>query len=296
MDAAALDAWRDRPAAQQPDWPDPAAVAAITREIARIPPLVFAGECDNLTQRLAAVARGEAFVLQGGDCAETFAGSTADAIRGKLRTLLQMAVVLTYAASVPVVKIGRLAGQFAKPRSSATETRDGIELPSYRGDAVNGLEFTAAARTPDPRRLLDAYHCSAATLNVCRSLAGGGYADLRQVHAWNQDFVAGSPAGQRYEQLAEEIDRAIAFMNACGADPGEFRAVEFYSSHEALLLDYERALIRADPRGGQPYGSSGHLLWTGERTRDLGGAHLEFAQRIRNPVAVKIGPAVCPSD
>src|SRR5437660_10992357 len=176
MDAAALEAWRDRPTAQQPDWPDLAAVAAVTREIARIPPLVFAGECDNLKERLAAVARGEAFVLQGGDCAETFEGSTADAIRGKLRTLLQMAVVLTYAASVPVVKIGRLAGQFAKPRSAATETRDGVELPVYRGDAVNGIEFAAGARTPDPGRLLDAYYCSSVTLNLCRAFASGGYA------------------------------------------------------------------------------------------------------------------------
>ena len=172
----------------------------------------------------------------------------------------------------------------------AAEVRAGVELPSYRGDAVNGLEFTAAARTPDPRRLLDAYHCSSATLNVCRALAGGGYADLRQVHAWNQDFVAGSPAGQRYERLAEEIDRAIAFMHACGADPEQFRAVEFYSSHEALLLDYEQALTRADARGGQAYASSAHLLWIGERTRDPGGAHVEFARQIRNPVAVKIGP------
>jgi 3-deoxy-7-phosphoheptulonate synthase len=263
-----------------------------------LPPLVMAAECDQLKERLAAVARGEAFLLQGGDCAETFDGTTAGAIRGKFRTLLQMAVVLTYAGRVPVVKVGRMAGQFGKPRSAVTEVRDGVELPSYRGDAVNGLEFTAASRVPDPRRLLDAYHCSSATLNLCRSLAGGGYADLRQVHAWNQDFVAASPAGQRYERLAEEIDRAIAFMNACGADPGEFRAVEFYSSHEALLLDYERALIRprAGALGGQAYGSSAHLLWIGERTRDLGGAHVEFAQQIRNPVAVKIGPAVSPAD
>jgi 3-deoxy-7-phosphoheptulonate synthase len=286
------------PALQQPQWPDRAAVDAVRRRMEGLPPLVLAAECDQLKERLAAVARGEAFLLQGGDCAETFDGTTAGAIRGKFRTLLQMAVVLTYAGRVPVVKVGRMAGQFGKPRSAVTEVRDGVELPSYRGDAVNGLEFTAASRAPDPRRLLDAYHCSAATLNLCRSLAGGGYADLRQVHAWNQDFVAASPAGQRYERLAEEIDRAIAFMNACGADPGEFRAVEFYSSHEALLLDYERALIRprAGALGGQAYGSSAHLLWIGERTRDLGGAHVEFAQQIRNPVAVKIGPAVSPAD
>jgi len=286
------------PALQQPQWPDRAALETVAQRLEGLPPLVLAAECDQLKERLAAVARGEAFLLQGGDCAETFDGTTAGAIRGKFRTLLQMAVVLTYAGRVPVVKVGRMAGQFGKPRSAVTEVRDGVELPSYRGDAVNGLEFTAASRVPDPRRLLDAYHCSAATLNLCRSLAGGGYADLRQVHAWNQDFVAASPAGQRYERLAEEIDRAIAFMNACGADPGEFRAVEFYSSHEALLLDYERALIRprAGALGGQAYGSSAHLLWIGERTRDLDGAHIEFAQQLRNPVAVKIGPAVSPSD
>src|SRR6266700_5664923 len=191
-----------------------------------------------------------------------------------------MAVVLTYAASVPVVKVGRMAGQFGKPRSAATEVRDGVELPVYRGDAVNGIEFTATDRTPDPGRLLEAYHCAAATLNLCRSLASGGFADLRQVHAWNQDFVAGSPAGQRYEQLAAEIDRAIAFMHACRADPREFRVVEFYSSHEALLLDYEQALTRAGGRSGQAYASSAHLLWIGERTRDPGGAHVEFARQI----------------
>jgi 3-deoxy-7-phosphoheptulonate synthase len=296
VDAAALDAWRDRPAAQQPDWPDPAVVTAVTREIARIPPLVFAGECDSLTERLAAVARGEAFVLQGGDCAETFDGSTADAIRGKLRTLLQMAVVLTYAASVPVVKIGRLAGQFAKPRSSAAETRDGVALPAYRGDAVNGLEFTAQARTPDPQRMLRACHYSAATLNLCRAFTQGGYADLRQVHTWNTDFVAASPAGQRYEALAGEIDRALTFMHASGTDPAEFRTVEFYSSHEALLLEYERAMTRIDSRTGLPYNTSAHFPWIGERTRALDGAHVEFFRHVRNPVGVKLGPSTTPQD
>jgi 3-deoxy-7-phosphoheptulonate synthase len=268
----------------------------VVRRLESMPPLVFAGECDQLKARLAAVARGEAFVLQGGDCAETFAGTTADSIRGKLRTLLQMAVVLTYAAAVPVVKIGRMAGQFAKPRSAMTEVRDGLELPVYRGDAVNGLEFTAAARTPDPGRLVEAYHCSSVTLNLCRAFASGGFADLRQVHAWNQDFVARSPAAQRYERLADEIDRAIAFMHACGADPEEFRAVELYSSHEALLLDYEQALTRTDSLRGLPYDLSGHLLWIGERTRDPGGAHVEFARHIGNPVAVKIGPAATAQD
>ncbi len=286
--------WRDRPAVQQPGWPDPAALAEVTGQLARLPPLVFAGECDLLRERLAAVAQGEAFVLQGGDCAETFDGATADAVRAKLQTLLQMAVVLTYAASVPVVKIGRMAGQFAKPRSRPTEVRDGAELPAYRGDAVNGFEFSAAARTPDPARLLRAYHCSAVTLNLCRAFATGGYADLRQLHGWNQDFVRASPAGQRYERLAAEIDRALAFMRACGADPEELRAVEFFSSHEALLLDYEQALTRTDSRTGGRYDTSAHLLWVGERTRALDGAHVAFAAGIANPVAVKIGPGTAP--
>jgi 3-deoxy-7-phosphoheptulonate synthase len=284
------------PPLQEPKWPDRGRLEAVVRGLEGLPPLVLAAECDQLKERLASVARGEAFLLQGGDCAETFAGTSAGSIRDKFRTLLQMAVVLTYAASVPVVKVGRMAGQFGKPRSAATEVRDGVELPVYRGDAVNGIEFTAAARTPDPGRLLEAYHCSSATLNLCRSLAGGGYADLREVHAWNQDFVASSPAGQRYEQLADEIDRAIAFMHACRADPGEFRAVEFYASHEALLLDYERALTRTDARSGHVYDLSAHLLWIGERTRALGGAHVEFARRIRNPVALKIGPAATAQD
>jgi len=285
-----MGSWRGLPAAQQPDWPDPARLAEVTAELSGLPPLVFAGECDVLRQRLAAVTRGEAFVLQGGDCAETFAGATSEAVRAKLQTLLQMAVVLTYAASVPVVKIGRMAGQFAKPRSRADEVRDGTGLPVYRGDAVNGLEFTAAARTPDPGRLLRAYHCSAVTLNLCRAFATGGYADLRQVHAWNQDFVQASPAGQRYERLAGEIDRALAFMRACGADPEETHAVELYSSHEALLLDYEQALTRTESRSGRLYDTSAHFLWIGERTRDPHGAHVEFARSISNPLGLKIGP------
>ncbi|HEY1915561.1 MAG TPA: 3-deoxy-7-phosphoheptulonate synthase class II [Streptosporangiaceae bacterium] len=291
-----METWRSLPAAQQPEWPDPDAVRAVTAELARIPPLVFAGECDTLKGRLASVARGEAFVLQGGDCAETFAGTTANAISAKLRTLLQMAVILTYAASVPVVKIGRMAGQFAKPRSSGTETRDGQAVPAYRGDAVNGLEFTAQARTPDPARLLRACHYSAATLNLCRAFTQGGYADLRRAHAWNTDFVAGSPAGRRYEALAAEIDRALTFMHATGADPAEFQTIEFYSSHEALLLDYEHALTRIDARTGLPYDTSAHFLWIGERTRDPGGAHVEFARHIRNPIGVKLGPSTTPQD
>ena len=291
-----LDAWRALPAAQQPDWPDPERMREVTAELAKQPPLVFAGECDQLKERLAAVARGEAFVLQGGDCAEMFSASTPDAVRSKLETLLQMALVLTYAASIPVVKIGRMAGQFAKPRSSATESRDGIELPAYRGDAVNGFAFSAEARRPDPARLLRAYHCAAVTLNLCRAFASGGYADLHQAHAWNQDFVVQSPAGQRYERLAGEIDRALAFMNACGVDPEELHGVEFYSSHEALLLEYERALTRIDRRTGSPYDVSAHLVWIGERTRDPNGAHVEFCRHIRNPIAVKLGPNTTPAE
>jgi 3-deoxy-7-phosphoheptulonate synthase len=291
-----LDAWRSLPIAQQPDWPDDGQVAAATAELAKQPPLVFAGECDQLKERLGAVAKGDAFLLQGGDCAETFAGSTADAVRNKLKTLLQMAVVLTYAASVPVVKVGRMAGQFAKPRSLPTESRYGTELPAYRGEAVNGFDFTPEARRPNPSRLLDAYNCSAVTLNLCRAFTNGGYADLHEVHAWNQDFVAESPAGQRYERLAGEIDRALSFMKACGADPEELHGVEFYSSHEGLLLEYERALTRTDSRSGLPYDLSAHLLWIGERTRDLSGAHVEFFSHVRNPIGVKLGPTTSPAD
>ena len=291
-----LDAWRTLPAAQQPEWPDPGQVLAVAAELSKLPPLVFAGECDQLRTRLAAVARGEAFVLQGGDCAETFSGATADDVRNKLKTLLQMSVVLTYAASVPVVKIGRMAGQFAKPRSKPFEVRDGVELPAYRGDMVNGFGFTAEERAPDPGRLLRAYHAAAVTLNLCRAFTQGGYADLRQVHMWNQDFVSASPAGRRYERLAGEIDRALAFMNAAGADPEEFHRVELYSSHEALLLDYERALTRIDSRSGLPYDVSAHFLWIGERTRQLDGAHVEFMRHIRNPIGVKLGPTTSAED
>jgi 3-deoxy-7-phosphoheptulonate synthase len=288
--------WAGLAAAQQPAWPDPARVEQVLAELAALPPLVFAGECDLLRERLAAVSRGEAFVLQGGDCAETFAGARADAVRAKLQTILQMAVVLTYGASVPVVKIGRLAGQFAKPRSTLTETRDGVVLPAYRGDAINGFDFTPAARTHDPDRMLRAYHCAAVTLNLCRAFTTGGYADLHQVHAWNRDFVRNSPSGQRYEQLAGEIDRALSFMRACGIESEELRTVEFYSSHEALLLPYEQALTRIDSRTGAAYDVSAHFLWIGERTRAIDGAHVEFAASIRNPIGVKIGPDASPDE
>ncbi|WP_208802797.1 class II 3-deoxy-7-phosphoheptulonate synthase [Microbispora triticiradicis] len=296
VSASNLDTWRDLSAAQQPDWPDRGELDKVVAELAGLPPLVFAGECDQLKDSMAAVARGEAFVLQGGDCAETFAGATAENVRNKLKTLLQMAIVLTYAGRVPVVKIGRLAGQFAKPRSKPTEVRDGVELPAYRGDMVNGFDFTPEARRPDPHRLLRAYHSSAVTLNLARAFTKGGYADLRQVHAWNQDFVAESPAGRRYEQLAREIDQALAFMRACGADPEEFHTVEFYSSHESLILDYDRALTRIDSRTGLPYDVSAHMVWIGERTRQLDGAHVEFFSRIRNPIGVKLGPTTTPEE
>jgi 3-deoxy-7-phosphoheptulonate synthase len=291
-----IESWRTLPAAQQPEWPDNEALGTALADLRSYPPLVFAGECDQLRGRLASVAKGEAFLLQGGDCAETFTGNTADAIKNKLKTLLQMAIVLTYAASVPVVKVGRMAGQYSKPRSSGMETRDGVTLPSYRGDAVNELAFTEAARTPDPERLKRMYHSSSATLNLVRAFTTGGYADLRQVHAWNRDFVALSPSGERYERLAAEIDGAMRFMHACGIDPEEFRTVEFYASHEALILDYEDALTRVDSRTGDLYDVSGHMVWIGERTRQLDGAHIEFASRIRNPIGVKLGPTTSPED
>jgi 3-deoxy-7-phosphoheptulonate synthase len=254
-----------------------------------MPPLVFAGEADVLTARLAAAGRGEAFVLQGGDCAETFAEAKADTIRNKIKTILQMAAVLTYGASLPVVKLGRMAGQYAKPRSADTETRDGVTLPAYRGDAINGHDFTLESRTPDPWRLVSAYNRSVATLNLIRAFTTGGFADLRRVHEWNRGFTA-NPAYARYEQVAGEIDRAMRFMAACGADFDALRMVEFFSSHEALLLDYERPLTRIDSRTGTPYDCSAHFLWIGERTRQLDGAHVDFLSRVRNPIGVKLGP------
>jgi 3-deoxy-7-phosphoheptulonate synthase len=291
-----LAALRARGAAQQPSWPDRADLDRAVERLRKMPPLVFAGECDELKAKLAAVADGKAFLLQGGDCAETFDGVTADNVRNKLRVLLQMAVVLTYAASVPVVKLGRLAGQYAKPRSSDTETRDGITLPAYRGDAVNGFEFTEESRIPDPGRLVEVYHSSAATLNLVRAFVTGGYADLRQVHTWNTDFVRSSPVGRRYEKLATEIDRALTFMQAIGADPDEFHRVDFHSSHEALLLEYEHAMTRIDSRTGHPYDVSAHFVWIGERTRQLEGAHVELLSHIRNPIGVKLGPTTSPDD
>jgi 3-deoxy-7-phosphoheptulonate synthase len=275
---------------QQPTYADPAEVAQVIGKLRLLPPLVFAGECDELRTKMASVAAGEAFLLQGGDCAETFDGVTASNIQNKLRTLLSMAVVLTYAAQVPIVKVGRMAGQYAKPRSSGTETRGDVTLPTYRGDAVNGAAFTEADRRPDPQRLLGVYNASAATLNLSRAFLTGGFAHLRSVHSWNADFVKNSAAGVQYQNLANEIDRALAFMVACGIDEREFATVDFYSSHEALLMEYEHALTRIDSRTGRPYGTSGHFLWIGERTRQLDGAHVELMRHVRNPLGVKLGP------
>jgi 3-deoxy-7-phosphoheptulonate synthase len=286
-----LDELRALGASQQPRWPDRAAVERATATLRRMPPLVFAGECDDLKTSLAAVADGKAFVLQGGDCAETFEGVTADNVRAKLQVLLQMAVVLTYAAAVPVVKLGRIAGQYAKPRSTDLERRGDQVLPAYRGDAVNGFAFTPEARTPDPDRLVQVYNASAATLNLCRAFLQGGYADLRQMHAWNTDFVRTSPVGARYERLASEIDRALDFIRAIGAEPEELHRVSFHSSHEALILEYEHALTRIDSRTSLPYNVSGHFLWIGERSRELDGAHVEMLSHVRNPIGVKLGPA-----
>ncbi len=292
---AGLDAWRELPAAQQPSWPDADRLQAAVRTLSTYPPLVFAGECDILRTRLAAAAAGEAFVLQGGDCAETFAAATADNIRDRIKTILQMAAVLTYGASLPVVKVGRMAGQYAKPRSSGDETRDGVTLPAYRGDIVNDIEFSPEARRPDPDRLLRAYHASSATLNLVRAFTTGGFADLRRVHEWNRGFVANS-ANARYESLAGDIDKAMRFMAACGADFDALRTVEFFSSHEALLLDYERPLTRIDSLSGQPYDTSAHFVWIGERSRDADGAHIDFVSRVRNPIGVKIGPKADPDE
>ncbi|WP_370566197.1 class II 3-deoxy-7-phosphoheptulonate synthase [Cryobacterium sp. BB736] len=290
-----LDYWRTLPIVQQPSWPDPAALTAASAELATLPPLIFAGEADILRSRLAAAAKGEAFLLQGGDCAETFAGATADQIRNRVKTILQMAVVLTYGASMPVVKMGRMAGQFAKPRSSDTETRGDVTLPAYRGDAVNGYDFTPESRMADPSRLLQGYHMAASTLNLIRAFTQGGFADLRQVHSWNQGF-ARNPANVRYEKLAGEIDRAIKFMIACGADFEALKRTEFYISHEGLLMDYERPLTRIDSRTGTPYDTSAHFIWIGERTRQLEGAHVDFLSRVRNPIGVKLGPTTSPQD
>ena len=288
-----LDAWRGLPINQQPTWGNPEELARVTSELSKLPPLVFAGEVDQLTDRLARVASGKAFLLQGGDCAETFDSATADKIRNRVKTILQMAVVLTYGASMPIVKMGRMAGQFAKPRSSDTETRDGVTLPAYRGDIVNGYDFTPESREADPNRIMRGYHTAASTLNLIRAFTQGGFADLREVHSWNKGF-AENPANKRYETLAKDIDRAIKFMAAAGADFDSLKRVEFYASHEGLLMDYERPMTRIDSRTGNPYNTSAHFVWVGERTRELNGAHIDFFSRISNPIGVKLGPSTTP--
>nr|WP_193554518.1 3-deoxy-7-phosphoheptulonate synthase class II [Glaciihabitans arcticus] len=292
---AGLDYWRELPIKQQPTWPDAEAVAAASRQIASFPPLVFAGEVDDLRDKLAKAASGQAFLLQGGDCAETFAGATAEQIKNRIKTILQMAVVLTYGASKPIVKMGRMAGQFAKPRSSDMETRGDVTLPAYRGDIVNGYDFTPESREADPQRLVQGYHTAVSTLNLVRAFTQGGFADLREVHRWNQGF-ARNPANARYELLARDIDRAIKFMEAAGADFDELRRVDFYTGHEGLLMDYERPMTRIDSRTGTPYNTSAHFLWIGERTRDLDGAHIDYFSRVRNPIGVKLGPTTSPDD
>ena len=286
-------------AAQQPQWPggvDGVPITSTVEILKKLPPLVFAGECDNLKARIAEAAEGRAFWLQGGDCAETFAGATADSIRNRIKTILQMAAVLQYFSSMPVIKVGRMAGQFAKPRSNDLETRDGLTLPAYRGDAVNDLEFTLAARTPNPERLVQVYNTSAATLNLVRAFTQGGFADLRRVHEWNKGFISDPRFGVRYEQMANEIGRALDFMASAGVSPEAFRTVDFYSSHEALILEYEKALTRIDSRTDLPYDVSAHMVWIGERTRQLDGAHMDFASKIHNPIGIKLGPKTTVED
>ncbi|MEY2798197.1 MAG: hypothetical protein RJA71_278 [Actinomycetota bacterium] len=280
-------------AAQQPNWPggkDGEPLAKAVADLRALPPLVFAGECDDLKAKIAEAAAGRAFWLQGGDCAETFASATADSIRNRIKTILQMAAVLQYYSSLPVIKVGRMAGQFAKPRSNDLETRGDVTLPAYRGDAVNDIEFTESARTPDPQRLVRVYNTSAATLNLVRAFTRGGFADLRQVHEWNKGFIRDSQFGEKYEQMANEIGRALSFMQSAGVDPEQFKAVDFYASHEALIIEYEKALTRIDSRTQLPYDVSGHFIWIGERTRQLDGAHVDFASKVRNPIGVKLGP------
>lgn len=286
--------WRDLPADQQPPWDDPAALDEAMAELSRWPPLVFAGEARDLTAALGDVCAGRGFLLHAGDCAESFDGVGADAIRDKLKVILQMAVVLTYGAGVKTVKVGRIAGQYAKPRSSPAESRDGVELPSFRGHMVNDIAFEAAARRPDPGRLLESYHHAAATLNLLRAFTKGGFADLRRIHAWNLEFAAASSEGARYEQVAAEIDRALRFMAACGIDLDREKSlheVDLYTSHEALILGYEESLTRRDSLTGDWYDCSAHLLWIGERTRRLDGAHVEFLSGVRNPIGCKLGPS-----
>jgi len=291
--------WRGKEIRQMPTYPDLAAVEAVEKNLASYPPLVFAGEARRLKEQLGKVAEGKAFLLQGGDCAESFAEFKADNIRDTFKVMLQMAVVLTFGAACPVVKLGRMAGQFAKPRSAPTEVIDGVELPSYRGDIVNGIEFEEAGRQPDPQRLIRAYNQAAATLNLLRAFAQGGFADLHKVHRWNLQFISGSPQGKRYEELATRIDETLDFMKACGVTPEDvtqLRETEFYTSHEALLLNYEQALTRIDSLSGQWYDCSAHFLWVGDRTRQPDSAHMEFLRGVQNPLGMKCGPSLDPDE
>ncbi|HLV83297.1 MAG TPA: 3-deoxy-7-phosphoheptulonate synthase class II, partial [Devosia sp.] len=293
------DSWRSKPISQVPAYPDQAAVVEAERQLATFPPLVFAGEARELKARLAAVARGEAFLLQGGDCAESFAEHGADHIRDFFRVFLQMAVVLTHGASKPVVKVGRVAGQFAKPRSSDTEIIDGVELPSYRGDIINAIDFNEGARIPDPHRMLQAYRQSAATLNLLRAFSMGGYAELTRIHEWTVGFMKGSNWYPRYEEVARKIDDAITFMGALGLTPDNTPALKqtsFYTSHEALLLGYEEALTRRDSISNDWYATSGHMLWIGDRTRQPDAAHVEYFAGIKNPIGIKCGPSLTSDD
>ena len=293
------DSWRTKPIEQVPIYPDLDQLAQVEEQIASFPPLVFAGEARELKAKLARVAQGEAFLLQGGDCAESFAEHGADTIRDFFRVFLQMAVVLTYAGGSPVVKIGRIAGQFAKPRSTPTETKDGVELPSYRGDIINGIEFDEAVRTPDPQRILMGYRQAAATLNLLRAFSQGGYADLDHVHQWNLGFVKDSPAGHRYQKLSDHIAETLRFMRAIGLtaeNAPQLRSTSLYTSHEALLLGYEQALTRVDSTSGEWYATSGHFLWAGDRTRQLDHAHVNYLRGIKNPIGVKCGPSLKPDE
>lgn len=289
--------WRAKPIQQQPEYPDAGALAQVEGTLAGYPPLVFAGEARELRRQFAEVTQGRAFLLQGGDCAESFAEFSATKIRDTFKVLLQMAIAMTFAAGCPVVKVGRMAGQFAKPRSSGNETIDGVTLPAYRGDIVNGIDFDEKSRVPDPQRLLQAYHQSTASLNLLRAFAQGGFADLHQVHQWNLDFIADAALTEKYSQLADRIDETLAFMRACGLENApQLRETSFFTAHEALLLNYEQALTRCDSLTGDWYDCSAHMLWIGDRTRQLDGAHVEFLRGVCNPIGVKVGPSMDPDE
>ncbi|AWY01145.1 3-deoxy-7-phosphoheptulonate synthase [Marinomonas primoryensis] len=293
-----LTSWKEKTALQQPVYPSAEHLAQVEATLGKMPPLVFAGEARQLKKALAQVANGQSFLLQGGDCAESFAEFHANNIRDTFKVMLQMSVVLTYAGKCPVVKVGRMAGQFAKPRSAGLEVIDGVELPSYRGDIINGIDFNEKARIPDPERLVQVYNQSASTMNLLRAFAQGGFADLHQVHQWNLDFLNTSPAGSRFHSVAGKIDDALQFMEACGIGPGlaQLKETEFYTSHEALLLPYEQALTRQDSLTGDWFDCSAHMLWIGDRTRQLDGAHVEFLRGVQNPIGVKAGPSMDPED